>query len=98
MGHGSQLVYRSQSSSLKVLSRRQASRMATISACAVGSLAEVTWLEPRPTILLFRTTIAPKGPPLPRRIIRIERRIASRMKFLFINLAADEGRRKKTRQ
>src|SRR5207245_9431799 len=88
IGQGSQLVYKSQSSSWKVLSRRQASRIATISAWAVGSLLEVTSLQPRPTILLDLTTIAPKGPPLLRRIIWMESRIAPRMNFFVIERRA----------
>ncbi len=37
--------------------------MAMTSACAVGSFAEVTRFQPRPTILPRRTTTAPNGPP-----------------------------------
>ena len=42
--------------------------MATISACAVGSLLEVTSFQPSEMILLFRTMTAPNGPPLFARI------------------------------
>src|SRR5262249_5197262 len=42
--------------------------MATISACAVGSLLEVTSFQPSEMILLFRTITAPNGPPLFARI------------------------------
>lgn len=47
------------------MSSRQALRMAVISAWAVGSLDEVTWLAPVATMWPSRTMTAPKGPPLP---------------------------------
>jgi len=42
---------------------RQASRMATISACAVGSLPRVTWLVPVAITTPSLTTRAANGPP-----------------------------------
>ena len=41
----------------------QASRIATISPCAVGSFDEVTLFEPSAIILLSLTITLPKGPP-----------------------------------
>src|SRR5271154_4901966 len=79
MGQGSQLAKRVQSASWKVPRALQASRIATTSACAVGSQVEVTWLLPRPTTIPARTTTHPNGPPLPERTASSERRIASRM-------------------
>lgn len=80
MGHGSQLVYSSQSLSWNVFRAAQASRMATTSAWAVGSLQTVTKLLPRPTTCPFRTTTAPKGPPCLVRRTFMERPMASLMK------------------
>src|SRR5713101_7092416 len=51
--------------------------MATISACAVGSLPEVTRLVPSAITLPSFTTIAPNGPPRPERTFSI----ASSMAF-----------------
>src|SRR5580765_9109381 len=61
--------------------------MPTISACAVGSWPLVTWFHPRAITRPRRTTTAPKGPPEPRRIIRSESPMASRMNFRFIRAA-----------
>src|SRR5262249_53483430 len=56
------------SGSWNVPSSAQARRMATISACAVGSLLDVTSFQPSEMIVLFRTMTAPNGPPLFARI------------------------------
>src|SRR5688500_1655925 len=64
--------------------------MATISAWAVGSFEEVTSLQPRPTMRPLRTTTAPNGPPLPRRISSIDSRIASRMNCCFMRCRESE--------
>src|SRR4051812_41889064 len=58
----------SQSGRLKVESLAQARRMATTSACAVGSLVEVTSFQPSAIISSPRTMMAPNGPPLLARI------------------------------
>ncbi len=44
-------------------SARQAARIATTSACSVGSCSAVTRLVPRPATFPSRATIAPNGPP-----------------------------------
>src|SRR5258707_3142167 len=54
----------SQSGRLNAPSSAQARRMATISACAVGSLLDVTSFQPSEMIVLLRTMTAPNGPPL----------------------------------
>src|SRR5581483_7630613 len=51
MAHGSHVVYSSQPSSWKLPSVRHACRMATISACAVGSFVAVTRFVPSPMTL-----------------------------------------------
>src|SRR5271157_448117 len=65
MGQGSQEEYRSQPDSWKLPRTRQAWRMASISAWAVGSLADVTRLAPSAMILPSLTIRAAKGPPWP---------------------------------
>ena len=64
MGHGSQLLKISAPERSKVFRCAQAARMATTSACAVGSLLAVTRLKPSPTTRPSFTMTAPKGPPL----------------------------------
>src|SRR5258708_7428473 len=54
----------SQSGRLNAPSSAQARRMATISACAVGWLLDVTSFQPSEMIVLLRTMTAPNGPPL----------------------------------
>ena len=57
-------MYKSYSDKSYVLSSLQAFLIATISACAVGSLLFNTSFEPIEIILLFLSTIAaPNGPP-----------------------------------
>ena len=63
MGHGSQLEYKSQPSKLNVFNFLHASLIATISPCAVGSLVEVTLLNPSEIILPCFTITQPNGPP-----------------------------------
>src|SRR5262245_46989832 len=58
----------SQSGRLNAPSSVQARRMATISACAVGSLLDVTSFQPSAMIVSLRTMTAPNGPPLFARI------------------------------
>lgn len=60
--------------------------MATTSACAVGSFAEVTLLAPLPTICPPFTTTAPKGPPLPDATFSTERRMASFMNLFLSSM------------
>src|SRR5215467_1713672 len=64
----------SQSGRLNAPSSVQARRMATISACAVGSLLDVTSFQPSEMIVLFRTMTAPNGPPLFARAHFLERK------------------------
>ena len=84
MGQGSQLAKSVQSGNWNVERVLQASRIATISAWAVGSQVDVTWLLPRPTTAPARTTTQPKGPPRPERTPSTERRIASLIKFSLL--------------
>src|ERR1041385_9431470 len=72
MGHGSHELYSSHPESWKSPSVRQASRMATTSACAVGSLSRVTWLLPVAMTMPSLTTTAPNGPPPRRTLARSE--------------------------
>src|ERR1035441_5994982 len=65
----------SQPASWKSPSTRHASRMATISAWAVGSLARVTWLVPVEITIPSFTTSAANGPPF-RRTFSTARSIA----------------------
>ena len=66
IGHGSQLAYRMAPERSCVPSVRHASRIATTSACSVGSPSLTTWFVPRPTTRPFSSaTSAPKGPPSP---------------------------------
>src|SRR4026209_1158509 len=58
--------------------------MALISACAVGSLCEVTMFQPRPTIIFPCTIMASNGPPLSLRMPRSANRIAWRISSLFV--------------
>src|SRR6516162_11710251 len=51
----------SQSGRLNAPSSVQARRMATISACAVGSLLDVTSFQPSAMIVSLRTMTAPNG-------------------------------------
>ena len=60
---GSQDEYSSQPYNWKSPNTRHASRMATISACAVGPLAQVTWLTPVAITMPAFTTTAVTGPP-----------------------------------
>src|SRR5579883_3078578 len=64
MAQHSQLVYMVQPLRSGVPSRRQASRMAAISACQVGSHSGSTRACPSPTIAPSRTITAPNGPPI----------------------------------
>lgn len=57
--------------------------MATTSACAVGSLVDVTLFTPLAITFPSFTITAPKGPPFPFSTFAIERRMA-----FFMNLAA----------
>src|SRR5438552_9170572 len=54
--------------------------MATISACAVGSLLEVTWLVPSAMIFPSSTMTVAKGPPFPDRTFSSESSMALAMK------------------
>src|ERR1700730_10207832 len=58
---------------------RQASRMATISACAVGSLVAVTQLAPSAMTRPSFATRAAKGPPRPERTFSRASAMARRM-------------------
>src|SRR5262249_41941203 len=84
IGHGSQLAYRSQSPRLNVRRRLHARRIATISAWAGGSLADVTWFQPRAITRPRRATTAPEGPPEPPRNLPTESPMASRMNCGFM--------------
>ena len=53
--------------------------MATISACAVGSLLDVTSFHPSAMIVSLRTMTAPNGPPLFARIFSRASAAARRM-------------------
>ena len=53
IGHGSQVVYKSYSSRLNLFKFLHAARIATISACEVGSLFRVTELNPSEIIFFF---------------------------------------------
>src|SRR5438045_5714242 len=86
MGQGSQLVYISQLFNWKVCNLPHACRMAVISACAVGSLVEVTTFVPSPTIFPSLTITAPKGPPLPEFTFSIASWIARAIKVFCIGL------------
>src|SRR4030095_14565535 len=79
IGQGSQLVYISQPCRVKEPSWRQAARMATTSAWAVGSLPDVTWLCPSAMTWPLRAMTAPNGPPRPARIFSADRAMARRM-------------------
>src|SRR6478672_11638426 len=79
MGQGSQLAYISHPVNWNVCKCSQACRMATTSACAVGSLLEVTLLAPLAMISPFLTMTAPKGPPLQVLILVKDKAIASRI-------------------
>ena len=59
-----------------------ASLIATISACAVGSLEKVTLFEPSAIILSSLTITQPKGPPVPFALF-IESSIALNIKLFF---------------
>ncbi len=61
IGHGSSVVKIVTSERCGVASLRAASRSATTTAWAVGSLAFVTRWDPRATIASFMTAIAPTG-------------------------------------
>src|SRR5712692_4147487 len=80
IGRGSQVAYISQPVSWKAPSCLQASRMATISACAVGSFVEVTWLVPSAMIFPPFAMTAAKGPPFPDRTFSSESSMALAMK------------------
>src|SRR5271165_4438868 len=69
----------SQPESRKSPSLRHASRMATTSACAVGSFVLVTQLAPSATTLPSFTTSAANGPPLPERTFSSPNAMARRM-------------------
>ena len=84
IGHGSQEVKSTQSVNTWVLKKCAASRMASISACAVGSQFAVTRFTPVPTIYPFRTTTAPNGPP-PFRTLLVARSIAKRINFSIVS-------------
>src|SRR5450432_950660 len=77
----------SQPVSWKSPSTRQASRMATISACAVGSLDRVTWLAPVAMTIPSFTTNAAKGPPS-RRTFSTASSMACCMNELVIRLSS----------
>src|SRR5216683_5554002 len=80
IGQGSHVVYRSQPESWKSPSLRQASRIATTSACAVGSFVVVTRLAPSATTRPSFTTSAANGPPPPVRTFSSPKAMARRMK------------------
>src|SRR5437667_7898453 len=61
--------------------------MAMISACAVGSLAEVTRLAPSAMILPSHTTNAANGPPRPERAFSVASAMARRMYVLGSRLS-----------
>src|SRR6266478_2478603 len=84
IGQGSHVVYRSQPESWKSPSLWQAARIATTSACAVGSFVAVTRLTPSATIWPSFTIIAAKGPPAPVRTFSIPKAIARRMNSFII--------------
>src|SRR5882757_496475 len=63
---------------------RQASRIATTSACAVGSFVAVTRFVPSAIMRPSFTITAANGPPLPLRTLSIARAIARRMNSCFI--------------
>src|SRR6266478_4773533 len=80
IGQGSHVVYRSQPESWKSPSLRQASRIATTSACAVGSFVVVTRLAPSATTRPSFTTSAANGPPPQVRTFSIPKAMARRIK------------------
>lgn len=63
MGHGSQLEYSVHPRSAKVPAARHARRIATTSACAVGSRCGTTRFTPVASGRPSRMTTAPNGPP-----------------------------------
>src|SRR5271165_149991 len=76
IGHGSQVVNNSQPLSSKFLTDWQAVRIATISACAVGSRVAVTRFTPAAMIAPSLTTTAANGPPADERTFSSESAIA----------------------
>ena len=61
--------------------------MATTSACAVGSLHDVTWFQPSAMIVSLRTITAPNGPPPSSRIFSSASAIARCMKAFSVMIA-----------
>src|SRR5215469_5149016 len=70
----------SQPARLNEPTARHASRIATISAWAVGSFVEVTWFQPLAMIVPWRAMMAPNGPPSPAAIFSAESAMARRIK------------------
>src|SRR5690606_1599552 len=62
MGHGSHELYSTAPGSQYAATSWQAARIATTSACALGSRSTVTRFVPSPTAWPSRTTTAPNGP------------------------------------
>jgi len=65
---------------VKVASAVHAARIATISACAVGSLVDVTRFTPSAMMRPSRATTAPKGPPMVPSSWARDKAIARRMR------------------
>src|SRR5713226_2093366 len=84
IGQGSPEVYRVQPVNLGLWSVTQARRMASISACQVGSWLATTRFIPSETILPSRTMTAPKAPPVEySRAARSDNSIVRRRNFML---------------
>src|SRR5277367_6211931 len=83
----------SHSANSKLCNFRQASRIATISACAVGSFVVVTLFTPSAIISPPRTITAPNGPPRPERTFSKDNASARAIKLLdiILNVRSDIG-------
>src|SRR5271156_2281939 len=81
----------SHSGNSKLCNFRQASRIATISACAVGSFVAVTQFTPSAIIFPSRTITVPNGPPRPERTFSSDNASARVIKLSHNGLGVRSG-------